>query len=146
MKTSGRALLDVNLLIALFDAGYVHHEIAHDWFSDHHASGWATCPLTENGFFRIMVPRGPVREDRATVFASLNALCASEHHESGPIRCRCATTRYSIRKSTCRICNSPTCTCWVSHFAGTLATFDAGIPWRAVRGATRDSLTVVAPT
>ena len=25
-------LLDVNVLIALFDPDHVHHEIAHDWF------------------------------------------------------------------------------------------------------------------
>ena len=34
----------------------------HDWFADHHANGWATCPLTENGFVRILAnPRYTAR-------------------------------------------------------------------------------------
>ena len=48
------ALLDVNILLALFDPEHVHHEIAHDWFADNHTAGWATCPLTEAGFVRIV--------------------------------------------------------------------------------------------
>jgi predicted nucleic acid-binding protein len=48
------ALLDVNLLVALFDPDHVHHEFAHDWFADHERDGWATCALTENGFVRVL--------------------------------------------------------------------------------------------
>jgi predicted nucleic acid-binding protein len=29
------ALLDINVLVALFDADHVHHDFAHDWFIDH---------------------------------------------------------------------------------------------------------------
>src|SRR6185503_2205055 len=46
------ALLDVNLLVALFDPEHVHHHIAHDWFSEY-GDPWATCPLTENGALRV---------------------------------------------------------------------------------------------
>ena len=85
MRNSPRALLDVNVLIALFHPEHVHHQIAHDWFADQEPQGWATCPLTENGFLRILTnPRGPVQDRRAIVFASLNSLCASEHHEFWP--------------------------------------------------------------
>lgn len=49
-----RALFDVNALIALFHAQHVHHEAAHAWWAQNRASGWATCPLTENGFVRIL--------------------------------------------------------------------------------------------
>jgi toxin-antitoxin system PIN domain toxin len=51
---SGTALLDVNLLVALFDPDHVHHDLAHDWFANHRAAGWATCPLTENGLVRVL--------------------------------------------------------------------------------------------
>ena len=47
-------LLDINVLIALFDPSHEHHDLAHDWFGDVRKEGWATCPLTENGFVRIM--------------------------------------------------------------------------------------------
>src|SRR5262249_24243127 len=48
------ALLDVNLLIALFDSEHVHHDVAHDWFADHRANRWATCSITENGLVRVL--------------------------------------------------------------------------------------------
>ncbi len=48
------ALLDTNVLIALFDAAHVHHEAAHEWLQSNRSGGWATCPLTENGFIRVV--------------------------------------------------------------------------------------------
>ena len=55
-RRSRVALLDVNVLVALFDPAHVHHEVAHDWFANHRGRGrgWATCPLTENGFVRAV--------------------------------------------------------------------------------------------
>lgn len=47
-------LLDVNVLIALFDPAHIHHDPAHEWFADVGRSAWATCPLTENGVLRIV--------------------------------------------------------------------------------------------
>lgn len=56
-------LLDVNLLIALCDADHVHHRPAKQWFRANATSGWATCPLTENGLLRVIgnpaYPGGP---------------------------------------------------------------------------------------
>ena len=48
-----RALLDVNVLIALLDAGHIHHRLATDWLVAHLDQGWASCPLTQNGCMRI---------------------------------------------------------------------------------------------
>lgn len=47
------ALLDVNTLVALAWPNHVHHAAALEWFSAHHPDGWATCPLTEDGFVRV---------------------------------------------------------------------------------------------
>jgi len=56
-------LLDVNILIALLDPIHEHHPKVTDWFLAHQLDGWATCPLTENGFIRIFghrnYPEGP---------------------------------------------------------------------------------------
>ncbi|MGH6858902.1 MAG: TA system VapC family ribonuclease toxin [Phyllobacterium sp.] len=53
-------LLDVNVLIALFDPAHVHHDPAHEWFADVGQPAWATCPLTENALLRIVGnPRYP---------------------------------------------------------------------------------------
>lgn len=49
-----RALLDVNVLIALLDAGHLHHRLASEWLARELAFGWASCPLTQNGCLRIM--------------------------------------------------------------------------------------------
>lgn len=45
---------DVNVLIALFDASHQHHPIAKDLFMSGMRDGWASSPLTENGFIRIV--------------------------------------------------------------------------------------------
>jgi toxin-antitoxin system PIN domain toxin len=49
-----RALLDVNVLIALHDPDHVHHARARNWFAARAAKEWATCPLTQNGFVRVI--------------------------------------------------------------------------------------------
>lgn len=49
-----RALLDVNVLIALLDAAHVSHQAAMEWFATHGDLGWASCPITQNGCLRIM--------------------------------------------------------------------------------------------
>ena len=75
-------LLDVNVLIALFDPGHVHHEAAHGWFEGSRTSGWATCPMTENGFARVIAnPAYPGR--RTTVGDAADRLTRftrSGHH------------------------------------------------------------------
>jgi toxin-antitoxin system PIN domain toxin len=47
-------LLDINVLIALCDEAHEFHEPAWKWFQPRYAKGWVTCPLTENGFIRIL--------------------------------------------------------------------------------------------
>jgi toxin-antitoxin system PIN domain toxin len=49
-----RALLDVNVLIALLDSDHVLHARAMAWFEKHSNRGWASCPITQNGCVRIM--------------------------------------------------------------------------------------------
>ncbi|MDP2411930.1 MAG: PIN domain-containing protein [Pseudolabrys sp.] len=49
-----RALLDVNVLLALFDPDHPHHTAADLWRTAAHAEGWASCPLTQNGFVRVI--------------------------------------------------------------------------------------------
>jgi len=49
-----RALLDVNVLIALLDADHALHGSATRWFTENAARGWASCPITQNGCLRVM--------------------------------------------------------------------------------------------
>lgn len=76
-------LLDVNVLIALLDAGHVQHEAAHAWFGQVGRTAWATCPLTENGVLRIIGnPRYPnTMETPAAVAPLVAQLRAHPGHE-----------------------------------------------------------------
>lgn len=47
-------LLDTNLLISLLWPSHEQHELALKWFTRHRAKGWATCPITQAGFVRIV--------------------------------------------------------------------------------------------
>jgi uncharacterized protein len=47
-------LLDVNVLIALLWPDHECHLRAQRWFRQSGAQGWATCPITEAGFVRIV--------------------------------------------------------------------------------------------
>jgi toxin-antitoxin system PIN domain toxin len=80
------ALLDVNFLVALFDADHVHHEIAHDWFADNRTAGWATCPLTENGLVRVLAnPKyGSTVSAVPAIVERLEKFRASGHHRFWP--------------------------------------------------------------
>jgi uncharacterized protein len=49
------ALLDVNVLIALLWPAHEHFDAAHDWFTARAGRArWATCPLTQLAFVRIV--------------------------------------------------------------------------------------------
>lgn len=48
------ALPDVNLLVALAWPRHAHHEAAHGWFANRTQGAWATCPITQCGFVRVL--------------------------------------------------------------------------------------------
>jgi toxin-antitoxin system PIN domain toxin len=80
-----RALLDINVLIALLDQDHSLHERAHEWFSRNAPSGWTSCPITQNGCVRIMSHPGypnalPVRP----VMERLREATRSSYHEFWP--------------------------------------------------------------
>ena len=76
-----RALLDVNVLIALHDRDHVHHLRAAQWLMDHRAHGWASCPLTQNGCLRIMAqPAYPQALPLAAVAQRLGQAAATPAH------------------------------------------------------------------
>jgi hypothetical protein len=76
-------LLDVNVLVALFDPAHPNHEDAHQWFGVNRKRGWATCPHTINGCVRVLSnPAYPtVEATPAEVISRLRLLCASGNHE-----------------------------------------------------------------
>jgi len=76
-----RALLDVNVLIALLDAGHLHHGLAMDWLAGEIGHGWASCPITQNGCIRIMSqPAYPAALPTGEVALRLREAAASPDH------------------------------------------------------------------
>lgn len=63
------SLLDINVLMALVDSNHVHHPAATTFFKQAMREGWATCPIVENGFVRILghgkYPHGPGSPEEA---------------------------------------------------------------------------------
>jgi uncharacterized protein len=148
MATSHRvALLDVNVLIALFDVEHIHHDVAHDWFADQRRYGWATCPVTENGFVRIA--SNPVRGLEgfrpAAAAARLRKFRASGHHTFWPEAV--SLTDDALFKLSAASGHRQVTDLYLLGLAvkmrGCLATFDRAIPLEAVVGATSAALQVI---
>lgn len=139
------ALLDVNLLVALFDPNHVHHERAHAWFGDRRSSGWATCPLTENGVVRILSnpAYSPAAERAAEIARRLASFRASGHHVFWPDDVSvCDTGVFRLTVGHRQLTDVYLLGLALAH-GGFLATFDRSIPLKAVRGARPDDLFVV---
>ncbi len=80
-----RALLDVNVLIALLDAAHVHHADARAWFERNVGDGWASCPITQNGCIRILSQPGyPGAVPVSSVADRLARATQTPHHEFWP--------------------------------------------------------------
>jgi hypothetical protein len=77
-----RALLDVNVLIALLDSAHVHHARARAWLERNLGEGWASCPITQNGCIRIMSqPAYPNPKPAAAVAQRLGEAVVQQWHE-----------------------------------------------------------------
>lgn len=77
-----RALLDVNVLIALLDGSHLHHRQATRWLEEHIGHGWASCPITQNGCVRILSHPGyPNRAPAQTIAERLALACAGSAHD-----------------------------------------------------------------
>lgn len=79
------ALLDVNVLLALLDADHVDHARSRRWLETEIDDGWASCPITQNGFVRIVSqPRYPSPIPPAQALDLLGHACATPHHQFWP--------------------------------------------------------------
>jgi toxin-antitoxin system PIN domain toxin len=139
------ALLDVNVLVALFAPDHVHHELAHDWFGEERRRGWATCPITETGVVRVLAnPRVHDGVAVSEVIGRLRRLQSDPAHEwweanvsfSDAALFRPAAMRGHRQVTDLYLAG-------LAHArGGRLVTFDRGVLWNAVVGA-RPSLVEV---
>ena len=142
---SRAALLDVNLLVALFDPDHVHHEPAHRWFRGQRRSGWATCPLTENGIVRILSnpAYSPSAERPEQIARRLASFRGAGHHAFWPDDVSLCDARVFNLAVGHRQLTDVYLLALAAKHGGFLATFDRSIPLKAVRGARPNDLVVL---
>ena len=141
-----RALLDVNVLVALFDANHSLHAPALRWFDEHGDAGWASCPITQNGCVRVMSQPGyPERVPIVNVMERLRHATAHRAHEFWPDDASLLDERAidgTRVHGPNQLADVYLLALAVAH-GGRLVTLDQTIPMAAVRGAQRKHLVVI---
>ena len=141
-----RALFDVNALLALFDPDHTFHRRARAWWSTNQKAGWATCPLTQNGFVRIM-SQPSYSQDGSIAYAAalLQAGIEQAGHAFWPDDIAMADRSvfdHSRILGPKQVTDVYLLALAVRH-EGRLVTFDRGIPLAAVHGAKSRNLVVL---
>lgn len=142
------ALLDASVLIALFDLGHVHHDVAHDWFADNRGRGWATSPLTENALLRIVSnPKYGSNWERTPILATrLRTFCATADHQFWPDTLSLGDGAiFDLSLASHQHLTDVYLLGLAITNGGVLATFDRTVPFAAVLGATREMVEVISP-
>jgi uncharacterized protein len=141
-----RALLDVNVLIALLDSDHASHDSAINWFAKHAREGWASCPITQNGCVRIMSNPGyPNPLPVQAVIEHLAVACHQDIHEfwSDEVSLLDSAIVDSTRVHGPRQLTDIYLLALAVKRGGRLVTFDTGIPLAAVRKATTRNLLIL---
>jgi toxin-antitoxin system PIN domain toxin len=141
-----RALLDVNVLIALLDSDHASHDSAISWFVTHARVGWASCPITQNGCVRIMSNPGyPNPLPVQAVIEHLAVACHHDIHEfwSDEVSLLDSAVVDSTRIHGPRQLTDIYLLALAVKRGGRLVTFDTGIPLAAVRKATTQNLLIL---
>lgn len=141
-----RALLDVNVLLALLDSDHLHHHRVTAWLPSGLVDGWSSCPITENGFVRILSqPRYPNPVSPTRALDLLTAAQAGGPHEFWP--CDLSLLDPEVLDRTRlhgarQVTDSYLLALAVSR-GGRLVTFDRSIVLESVPGARADDLEVL---
>ena len=141
-----RALLDVNVLIALLDEGHLHHAVARARRSRHIKHGWGAGPRAPNGWIRILSqPAYPGALPPAAVAARLTAATTTDWHDFWPDSLSLldgASANWHGVLGSHQVTDVYLLALAVNR-GGRLATFDRAIPLQAVPGAKPKHLVVI---
>jgi len=141
-----RALLDINVLIALLDSDHASHDSAISWFSKHAREGWASCPITQNGCIRIMSNQGyPNPLPVQAVIERLAEACNEDIHEfwADEVSLLDSDVVDSTRIHGPRQLTDIYLLALAVQHEGRLVTFDTGLLLAAVRNATTQRLVIL---
>lgn len=139
-----RSLLDVNVLVAILDPQHVRHRDAKLWLAANEVSGWATCPITENGCVRVLCqtayPQGGYKV--AQVMERLEQLIGIGRHQFWPDDVSLLNKTVADRKKLQgpgQLTDAYLLALAVRH-AGRLVTFDSGIALSTIPKAKSENL------
>ena len=138
-----RALLDVNVLLALLDSDHIEHERAHAWIDQEIGSGWASSAITQNGFVRVISQaRYPSPVSPTEAIDLLSQASAHPHHDFWP----CDASLLDAGSIDRRRVHGPRqvtdayLLALATQHRGRFVTFDQSVPLSAVHGATTSNL------
>lgn len=142
-----RTLFDVNMLLALSDVRHPLHGRAHAWRRNELGQdGFATCPLTQNGFVRIATQKSyPQALAMGEALSVLRRLTARPDHEFWPddVSILDETVIDHTRLLGPRQITDVYLLALAVKHGGRLVTLDTGILPVAVKGARRAHLVTV---
>jgi toxin-antitoxin system PIN domain toxin len=133
-----RALLDVNVLIALLDQAHPHHAMASSWMRANIKHGWASCPITQNGCIRIMSQAAyPGARAAAQIIERLRGGLNHSAHLFWPDDTSIVDSQAvdGMRVHSARQITDTYLLALAVKHGGRLVTFDSGIALSAVKGA-----------
>ena len=134
MKT---VLLDVNLLTALLWPAHEHHDAAHRWSQARGAARWATTPLTQLGFVRLVsnpaFSRDAISPARAVSVLSENLSHPAHEFWAADLAVPIAVEGLEARLQGHQQFADAYLLALAKHRKGVLATFDRGLRTLAVR-------------
>jgi len=141
-----RALLDVNVLLALLDGDHVEHQRTWAWLDAEISAGWTSCAITENGFVRILSqPRYPSPVTTAEAVELLDRARNGGHHAFWPCDVSVLDAKVVDRRGLLgprQVTDAYLLALAVAH-GGRFVTFDRSLSLASVPGATEHHLKVL---
>ncbi len=140
------ALLDVNMLVALMDPRHALNGRAQAWWRAEKDLGWASCPISQNGFLRIVILKSYTNPSPiGDALTTLTRATKDVHHTFWPDDLTLLDTAaidHSRLLGPKQITDVYLLALAVKH-GGRLVTLDSGIAPSAVKGTKRSQLVVV---
>lgn len=141
-----RALFDVSFLLAMLDADHMAHGRARVWWAKERENGWASSPIVQNGFLRIISQRSylsPRSIPDAIVMLRLATLSPEHQFWSDDVSILDASIIDHSRLLGPRQITDIYLLALAVKNGGRFVTLDTGISPAAVRGAEPANLVVV---
>jgi toxin-antitoxin system PIN domain toxin len=134
------------VLLALLDSDHIDHARANRWLDREIAAGWASCPVTENGFVRILSqPRYPSPVSPTEAIEVLAKATGHGNHEFWPCDLTLLDAQIIERSrlhGPRQVTDAYLLALAVGH-RGRFATFDRSISLATVHGASEEHLAVI---